>query len=64
MQVKALRKILYKGEIYEVGAVFEMDEVSAGISEKYNNVVRIGGGEIEETENTVAGLPPLDLKRK
>lgn len=56
MTVKALKKLLYKGQIYEEGAIFEMDEVTAGISEKYGNIT----SKIEEP----AGLPPLELPKK
>ncbi len=62
MKVRALKKILYKGEIYEAGSDFEMDEVSAGIAKKYNNIdILCGGG---EEELTPASLPPLNTKKK
>ena len=61
MKVRALKKILYKGVIYEEGADFEMDEVSAGIAKKYGNIDILCGG---DEELQPASLPPLDNKKK
>lgn len=65
MKVKALKKLLYSGEIYDAGTIFEMDEISAAISQKYNNVEILGGVEVaDEGVEPCEGLPPLIKKKK
>ena len=61
MKVRALKKLLYKGKIYDAGADFEMDEISAGIAKKYGNIDILCGG---DEELTPANLPPLNTKKK
>jgi hypothetical protein len=67
MQVKAKINLLYKGEVYAAGKIFEMDECTAAINEKYNRVDIIGGAvetDSEIGEEVVEGLPPLQTKGK
>lgn len=61
MQVKAKVNILYKGEVYEAGRIFEMDDCTAAVNEKYGKVIILGGGAVEEVEEfePAEGLPDL-----
>lgn len=61
MKVKAKTKLIYKGEIYDEGKIFEMDEISCAMAEKYGKIkILEGAEEIEE----VAELPPLEFKKR
>lgn len=62
MKVKSKLNLIYKGEIYNAGAVFDMDEVSFAIAKKYGKIEAVEGS-VEVTENVVE-LPPLEVKKK
>lgn len=63
MKVKALKRILYNDEIYDAGTIFEMDDCTAAISEKYGKIIVFGGGgaveDSEEEFEPAEGLPDL-----
>lgn len=63
MQVKAKVNILYKGEVYERGEIFEADDVSAQVMAQRGTVEILGGGAVEEIEEefepAAEGLPDL-----
>ena len=62
MKVKTNANILYRGEIYDAGKEFEMDDVTARVFER-RGTVKILSGKIEE-ETPAAGLPPLEVGKK
>ena len=65
MKVKALKNILYSGEIYNAGDIFDIDEISFAIAKKYGNVEPVeGAAEIEIETAEVVELPPLEVKKK
>ena len=71
MQVKSKVNALYKGKVYNCGAVFEMDDVSARVCANRGTVEILGGenilsdtSEIEDMEIAPEGLPPLEPKKK
>lgn len=60
MKVKAIQNVLYKGEIYDKGQEFEIDDVTGRIFEKRGTVKVLSETVIEpEIEASAEGLPDL-----
>ena len=67
MRVRAMKNLIYKGEIYEAGAEFEMDDTSSYVQEKRGHVELLNPLTAEEVDVVVAdGLPSLEeeVRRK
>lgn len=65
MNVKAKMNILYAGQIFRAGEIFDMDECTAAISLKYGKIEKLEGGTEPELDegDAVEGLPPLKKKK-
>jgi len=69
MKVKAKMNLLYGGAVYKAGEIFDMDDVTAAISAKYNRIEILEGAAVEDTDSemeVVEGLPPFEppVKKK